>query len=156
MPYDEHPVFRPTHLMQRASMAIEERPRELTKTALARQLGARKDSALKAIDALVGAGYAQTVPGNWGRAVYYAIRPYREERGPLCNQCGNQSPAPASPNPFPEPVPGSGEGTVGNRSQKGTDHKGEARPVDRPHGLPPGDPYVRIGLRRRPQARANA
>jgi DNA-binding transcriptional MocR family regulator len=144
-PLDERAVARPSSLMERASRAIEQHQRELTKTALARQLGARKNSALKAIDALVDEGYAQTVPGNRGRAVYYAIRPYRMEGDPLCDHHGgNQS---ASTNRK--------AGLAGNRSERqGTDHKRETRLTGRPHGSEPSDDiYVRIGIRRRRQAR---
>lgn len=111
------PDLRP--LMADASLLIEKRPRELTKSGLARELGARKAAALKAIDRLVAEGFAATTRGVKGRAVYHCVKPYRD------------------------PLPGRCDG--GNRSARPDLEAGTVRP---PRGSS-DDVYVRIGIRRR-------
>jgi hypothetical protein len=110
--------------MADASLLIERRPRELTKTALARELGARKAAALRAVDRLVAGGYAATTRGDRGRAVYHCVKPFRD---PLPGQCDGR-----------------------NRSARLDLEAGTVRPLARPHGSPPSDDvYRRIGIWRR-------
>ena len=105
-------------LMADVSLLIEKRPRQLTKSAVARELGARKAAALRAVDRLVAEGYAATTRGDRGRAVYHCVKPYRD------------------------PLPGQCDG--GNRSARPDLELGTVRP---PRGSS-DDVYVRIGIRR--------
>ncbi len=59
-------VAGPTHLMQRASIVIEQHPHELTKSALAAAVGGRKQSALRAINGLITGGVRGDDAGRQG------------------------------------------------------------------------------------------
>jgi hypothetical protein len=87
---DDEPVsqkaFRPTNLMQRVSIEIEEHPGELTKTKVAEKAGGKKQSTLLAVDILFREGYVTTERGRSGHPVYTLLKPYRETDDPLSDR----------------------------------------------------------------------
>lgn len=72
--------------MQRASQAIEQHPRELTKNKVAKEAGGNKQATLAAIDILRDEGYARTTRGRSGHDVYESVNPYREKDDPLSDR----------------------------------------------------------------------
>jgi AAA domain-containing protein len=89
----EDGVFRPTHLMEKASIQIETAGVAPTKTELATALGGRKKYALQAIDRLVAEGFAvETLDGR--SKVITSARKYREA-DPACNPETDDAPAPS-------------------------------------------------------------
>lgn len=94
--------------MERASRAIESRPRT-TKTALARLISGKRQDVLAAIGRLCAEGYVQTTPGE--RApVLTSVRPYRHDRG----QSGSRNGEAMTGEPVTNRFSGVGEEPVGN------------------------------------------
>ncbi len=79
--------FRPTNLMERASRAVERQPGTLTKNKLAKEIGAKKEHALAAINVLEHEEYVrpEKTPGQ-RYPLYDFVRPYREADDPLSDQ----------------------------------------------------------------------
>ena len=63
-------------LMERASLAIQQRPHQLTKTQLAKLIGGKRRRALAAIDLLCSQGFAATSTGAGGWPVYHSLKQY--------------------------------------------------------------------------------
>jgi GNAT superfamily N-acetyltransferase len=88
----EDGIFRPTHLMEKASIQIETAGVAPTKTELAAALGGRKDYALQAIDRLVAEGFAVSTADGRSKIIT-STRRYREN-DPDCNPETLAAPAP--------------------------------------------------------------
>ncbi len=74
-------AFRPTGLMEKASMLIEEQP-GLTKNALVMQMRSKKDASLQAIDMLVHEGFvSRTTVGNNSQQ-HTSVQQYRQVADP--------------------------------------------------------------------------
>jgi hypothetical protein len=75
-------VFRPTNLMERVSLQIEQHPNELTKNQAVERAGGRKQSALHALGLLCSEGYLTSQRGRSGHPVYTSVKSYREQDDP--------------------------------------------------------------------------
>jgi len=73
--------FRPTGLMEKASMIIEERP-GLTKNILVTQMGSNKNISLQAIDVLEREGYIARRQGSNNSQQHTSVRQYRQVADP--------------------------------------------------------------------------
>jgi len=74
-------AFRPTGLMEKASMIIEEQP-GLSKNTLVTQMGSKKAASLQAIDMLVHEGFvSRTTVGN-NSQLHTSTRKYRQVADP--------------------------------------------------------------------------
>lgn len=72
--------FRPTALMERASMLIEQNPGALTRNGIAEQTGGRKATALWAVDLLAREGYLTRSKERYPRCT--STNPYRQVNDP--------------------------------------------------------------------------
>lgn len=84
--------FRPTHLMERISKAIEQTP-GLTAKALRGAVSGRGTSVDLAIELLVAEGWVRVDPGSRGAKLHHSERPYREAD----DTPGDPSPSPQEP-----------------------------------------------------------
>lgn len=122
---DEQGEFRPTVLMQRVSMALEQAPDGLTTNKLKKAVVGKDQFVKVAIDKLIGEGFITTGTGPRNATVHRSVRPFTSaeagaqkpaassDRGPAS---GNQSNGPTeAPSPTEahgrEPVPGLGGDT---------------------------------------------
>lgn len=71
-------TFRPTHLMEKASVHLELRNEPATRNQICEALGGKGKYLLKAIDALVKEGFATETPGPNRSKLLASVRPYRE------------------------------------------------------------------------------
>ena len=74
-------AFRPTGLMEKASMIIEEQP-GLTKNILVTQMGSNKNISLQAIDVLEREGYISRRQGSNNSQQHMSVRQYRQVADP--------------------------------------------------------------------------
>jgi hypothetical protein len=73
--------------MERASRAVERQPGTLTKTKLAKKIGATKEHALAAINVLEREEYVRPEKAPEQRwPMYVSVRPYREADDPLSDR----------------------------------------------------------------------
>lgn len=70
--------FRPTGLMERASVLLEGADEPLSQTRVTKELGAKKAYVEKALAALVADGYLRRTDGPRGALLHESARPYRE------------------------------------------------------------------------------
>jgi hypothetical protein len=75
---DEEGYFRPTHLMEKASVFLELQPEPVTRNTVTDAIGGRKSYVLKAIDALVRERFAAETDGPSRSKLIASIRRYRE------------------------------------------------------------------------------
>lgn len=85
--------FRPTHLMEKASIYLETHHEAISRSDLVLELGGRRKYALQAIDRLVTEGYAAEESGPRGSRLLSSLGHYREA-DPDCNPDTPESPAP--------------------------------------------------------------
>lgn len=71
-------AFRPTHLMQRVSRAMEAAAEPMTKTTAVAAAGGNKATALLAFDILVQEGYLAALPERRRYPLYVSVKPYLE------------------------------------------------------------------------------
>lgn len=86
------PRFRPTHLMERASIVLEERSTPATMNILESDVGGRRDFARIAIDRLLEEGYAGETKGPNRARQIESKNPYREAEDPLSDKFAPSSP----------------------------------------------------------------
>jgi len=80
-------TFRPTGLMEKASMLIEEQP-GLSKNILVTQMGSKKSSSLQAIDMLKREGYISQTIGSNNSQLHTSLRQYRQAADPQSDTYG--------------------------------------------------------------------
>jgi hypothetical protein len=88
----EDGVFRPTHLMEKASVQIETAGAAPTKTELAKAVGGKREWGLQAIDRLIAEGFAVETKDGRSKLIT-SLKRYRES-DPGCNPDTVDSPAP--------------------------------------------------------------
>jgi hypothetical protein len=87
--------FRPTHLMQRVSRAVEAAAEPMTKTAAVTAAGGKKETVLFAFDILVQEGYLAPQGERRGYPLYVSVKPYLETANLLAQHHQDREPLPA-------------------------------------------------------------
>jgi hypothetical protein len=74
------PEFRPTHLMERASMFVEAATTPVTRNDILDAINGRKDSKIQAIAYLVRDGYLKVTSGPNRAHLHSSVKPFREHQ----------------------------------------------------------------------------